>query len=113
MKWGLISIAVVAAAGTSADAATLPAPVRGVTANLAVTKGDVFVSSGKVTAPMQIPIGAVIDARHGAARLSLAKDSQGELQTGTFSGGLFQVVQRRSAALTEVRLGGGMFDTCT
>src|SRR5437764_6035254 len=115
MNRGLILLGAVAGAGlaAAADAAVLPAPTRGVTANLSVTKGNVFLSSGKVTAPMQIRIGAVVNARQGGALLSLAKDSQGHVQTGIFSGGIFRVVQARSAALTEVRLGGGRFETCT
>jgi hypothetical protein len=113
MKWGLISLAALAVAGSTAGAATSPAPVRGVTANLAVAKGDVFVSSQKLTAPVQIPIGAVVDARRGTARLTVARDSQGHVQTGTVGGGIFQVVQRRSSALTELRMGGGMFESCT
>jgi hypothetical protein len=62
---------------------------------------------------VQIPIGAVVDTRRGRAQLTLATDARGHLQKGTFKGGVFQVVQRRSAALTELRLGGGIFDSCT
>jgi 6-phosphogluconolactonase (cycloisomerase 2 family) len=54
-----------------------------------------------------IPVGSLVDARSGKARLSSVRDRSGSVQQGHFSQGLFQVRQRRSARfLTELILRG-------
>jgi DNA-binding beta-propeller fold protein YncE len=54
-----------------------------------------------------IPVGSVIDARRGKARLSSVRDRSGSVQQGHFSQGLFQVRQRRSERyLTDLILRG-------
>jgi 6-phosphogluconolactonase (cycloisomerase 2 family) len=54
-----------------------------------------------------IPVGSLVDARRGKARLSSVRDRSGSVQQGHFSQGLFQVRQRRSQRyLTELVLRG-------
>ena len=68
-----------------------------------------------LSAVSEIPVGSVIDARRGTVRLTSARDSAGRTQSGTFSGGVFQVRQsrRRSArGLTDLVLRGGSFNRC-
>jgi hypothetical protein len=56
-----------------------------------------------VSSPAQIPIGAVIDARSGAIRVTTAGVA-GKPQTGIFHGGVFKVAQAKGRAMTEVTL---------
>ena len=63
----------------------------------------------------EIPVGSVIDARHGTVRLTSARDSAGHTQSGDFSGGIFQVRQSRKRSargLTDLVLRGGSFNRC-
>jgi 6-phosphogluconolactonase (cycloisomerase 2 family) len=56
-----------------------------------------------------IPVGSLVDARRGKARLSSVRDRSGSVQQGHFSQGLFQVRQRRSERyLTELVLRGSV-----
>ena len=54
----------------------------------------------------QLPVGSTIDATRGDVQLVTAADAGGKTQSGDFSGGAFDVLQRRSA-LTDLRLVGG------
>jgi hypothetical protein len=127
-KWVLTWVAAIAVGAATVAEAALAPPQRGVTANLELVDGVVFVSEdyidpgsapqplvksfARLGDPRQVAMGAVVDARHGKVQLTLATDSQGHVQTGSFGGGIFQLQQRRTGPLTEVRLGGGIFDTC-
>jgi Tol biopolymer transport system component len=56
-----------------------------------------------------IPIGSFLDTNNGTVKLSTARNRAGRVQSGRFSGGLFQVLQsraRRAKGLTELRLKG-------
>jgi streptogramin lyase len=58
-----------------------------------------------------IPVGSLVDARHGSVRLSSAIDSAGHTQTGVFSGGMFSIGQGRGG-VTDLHLRGGSFARC-
>jgi hypothetical protein len=59
-----------------------------------------------------VPVGAVVNTRQGAVRLTSALPG-GATQAGEFHGGLFEVRQSRSArGATELRLRGGNFANC-
>lgn len=80
----------------------LPPPVAGKTVNVAVSQGTILVQvpPSKTYTPlkggMQIPVGAVIDARKGRVTLeSIGPD--GKPQRATFYGGIFKVSQTRGA----------------
>jgi hypothetical protein len=57
-------------------------------------------------APRTIPMGSAVDATGGQVRLDTALDAHGGTQSGDFSSGAFTVSQRRSDALTTLRLVG-------
>ncbi len=60
----------------------------------------------------QIPVGSFLNTRRGTVRLTSAT-STGALQTGDFSGGVFQVRQARSnRGLTDLNLSGSSFRGC-
>ncbi|MGH2836957.1 MAG: FG-GAP-like repeat-containing protein [Thermoleophilaceae bacterium] len=104
----------------------LPPPELGETANAAPVSGEVLVGipSGSsrgarvaqkgvtfvpLTEARQIPIGSFLDTTEGTVSLRLARNRAGELQSGRFAAGLFQMLQsRRRAAkgLTELRMKG-------
>jgi sugar lactone lactonase YvrE len=124
-----------AAAGPAPVAASpaVKAPVLGRAVNVQVVSGKVLVSTpaeaararasqvkGRRFVPLsgarQIPVGSLLDTRRGTVRLTSARDSAGTTQSGTFASGVFQVLQsrRRSAkGLTELRLKGSSFRTCS
>jgi hypothetical protein len=59
-----------------------------------------------------LPVGTTIDTRKGAVTLSSAL-AGGKSQTGTFSGGLFQVKQDpKGRGMTDILLTGGRFAGC-
>jgi Tol biopolymer transport system component len=110
--------------------ADLPPPVVGETANVdpsgrvlfgvrrrgrgagAAQKGVRFVALREAR---QIPVGSFVNTRRGRVRLQSAGKSASSRQTGTFSGGLFQVLQSRrgkSKGLTSLRLKGSSFRRC-
>jgi hypothetical protein len=101
--------------------APLPAPEVGEMVVVAEVSGEVtielpgtgrFVPLSEVS---EIPVGSVIDARHGTVRLTSARDSAGHTQFGDFSGGVFQVRQSRNRSargLTDLVLRGGSFSRC-
>jgi hypothetical protein len=60
-----------------------------------------------------VPVGSLVDTRHGRVTLQSALDTQGRTQTGTFWGGVFQVRQRRhNRGITDLHLRGGRFAGC-
>jgi hypothetical protein len=86
-------------------------PARGGSAR-ASQKGVRFVP---LTVGRRIPVGSFLNTRRGTARLTSARDRAGSTQSGTFSNGLFQVLQsrRRSArGLTDLVLKGSSFRRC-
>lgn len=102
----------------------LPPPVLGRAVNARPVRGRVAVSPppGRkglrftaVKNPRQIAVGSFVDTRRGTVRLISARNRRGHTQSGTFTGGLFQVLQsRRSAAkgLTQLVLKGASFRGC-
>jgi hypothetical protein len=60
-----------------------------------------------------LPVGVVVDARHGAVTFVTVPDEEGNPQQATFSGSILQVSQPHGARYTEVRLRGGDFSTCS
>ena len=60
-------------------------------------------------------MGAFLNTRRGSVALTSARNRLGGTQTGTFGGGLFQVLQSRKRSakgLTDLRLKGGSFAGC-
>jgi hypothetical protein len=56
-----------------------------------------------------IPIGSFLDTTRGTVKLTTARNKAGKTQAGTFSAGLFQVLQsrkRKAKGLTELRMKG-------
>ncbi len=103
----------------------LPPPVLGRTVNLEPLRGRVSVrvprsspSKGRrfasVRRPRQVPVRTLVNVRRGRARLTTATDFAGvRTQSGAFSAGVFQSLQRRrTRAVTELRLKGGSFAGC-
>jgi hypothetical protein len=104
----------------------LPEPVLGETANAAPVAGEVLVGiptdptagarvaqKGVTFVPLtearQIPVGSFLDTTKGTVSLRLARNRAGDLQSGRFAAGLFQVLQSRKRAakgLTELQLKG-------
>ena len=68
-----------------------------------------------VRQPRELPIGALVDARRGTARVTSSRNTRSAIQDGRFFGGLFSVIQsrkRRAKGLTELRLKGSSFKRC-
>ncbi|HEX2232626.1 MAG TPA: choice-of-anchor Q domain-containing protein [Thermoleophilaceae bacterium] len=66
-----------------------------------------------LTGAASIPVGALVDARRGAVRLTTARGAQGSSQVGVFSGAMFRVRQARTPnAYTVLSLAGGSFESC-
>ena len=87
--------------------------------SVAVVKGTVLIGvPGKAFVPLQglrtIPVGSRLDTRRGTVRLTSALDSKGsKLQSGSFSAGVFKVLQSRGGrGLTDVNLTGSSFNGC-
>jgi CSLREA domain-containing protein len=76
-------------------------------------KGGAFTP---LTQPREIPIRSTIDTRGGRARITSSKSgTEGDIQDGVFSSGVFQVLQSRRArakGLTSLKLKGGSFANC-
>lgn len=71
-------------------------------------KGFVALADG-----VQVPVGATVDTTAGTVRLVSAVDADGRTQTGTFSGGVFVVRQKKvERPMTELVLRGGDFSSC-
>jgi hypothetical protein len=60
-----------------------------------------------------LPVGAVVDARHGAVTFVTVPNADGQPQEATFSGSVFQVRQPHGVRYTELRLRGGDFSSCS
>jgi sugar lactone lactonase YvrE len=110
----------------------LPSPVLGQAVNVAAVKGTVLVAvpaSGArahasqkgltfvpLTAARQIPTGSFLDTKRGTVSLSSATGVGTKTQSGQFTSGIFQVLQsrkKRDKGLTELRLKGSSFRSCT
>jgi hypothetical protein len=101
---------------------TLPNPGKakqGETLNVDPGKGDVTVklpgASGSV--PLKhgasVPVGSVLDTRHGQVTLNTVPREDGVKQWATFSGASFQVLQQKTGTpTTDIRLRGGSFASC-
>ena len=67
----------------------------------------------QLAAGVQVPVGSTVDTTAGTVRLVSALDADGKSQTGTFSGGVFVVRQKRARRpMTELVLTGGDFSSC-
>jgi hypothetical protein len=108
------------------QAPTPPPPVLGQTQNAQPVSGKTFILvNGKfvpLTGNTKIPSGATIDSLHGTLSLTSATGVGKKLQTGTFGGAVFKVVQARAGAakgLTTLSLvnnafkGAPSFASCT
>jgi hypothetical protein len=78
-----------------------PAPRLGQAANVAVVSGKVWIKLPHgvfepLTQGLQIPIGSVIDARHGTVKLITAGATKHSTQTATITGGVFKLTQTRT-----------------
>jgi hypothetical protein len=102
----------------------LPPPVLGAAVNARLVSGSVSVAqrSGRkglrffvLKDPRQIAVGSFVNARPGTVRLISATDRGRRTQSGSFGGGLFQVLQSRKASakgLTNLVLKGSSFKGC-
>ena len=113
----------------------LAAPVLGRSVNVSVVRGKVYVAvkgeappgggsvpglKGKRFVPLteasHIPTGSLLDTRRGTVKLASATGSGSKTQSGQFNAGVFQVLQsrkRKAKGLTELRLKGGKFGSCS
>jgi hypothetical protein len=77
----------------------LPPPVAGKTVNVGVRRGRIFIKIPpsktfvELKDPMQIPVGATIDARRGRVNLISAADQNGTPQLAWFYDGVFTIGQ--------------------
>jgi hypothetical protein len=98
--------------------ASAPPPVLGRSVTVARVSGTVLVkvkgqSFKPLTADRGIPVGSLVDTRRGVVSLTSAVNARGTTQSGTFTAGIFQVLQaRRSRGLTNLRLSGKGFGRC-
>ncbi len=118
-------------AASTADGCPLPPPKLGRTANAVPLRGQVFVklpgrssahaaqAKGRGFIPLsqarQIPMGSLLDTTRGAVRLTTSAASGSKTQSGSFDGGIFQVLQSRTRSkkgLTDLVLKGGSFGRC-
>jgi hypothetical protein len=97
----------------------LPPPEVGKTANIERVSGTVLVRRPgaarfePLKEAQQIPIGSVVQAKHGVSRLTTARDLGGGQQTARFFAGRFMIRQRHAQVpVTELDLIGGRFDLC-
>jgi sugar lactone lactonase YvrE len=105
-------------------------PVLGKAVNVDVVKGTVLVAvrgsgarasqKGLTFVPLsegrQIPTGSFLDTKRGTVELTSATGAGGKTQSGQFTSGIFQVLQsrkKREKGLTELRLKGSSFRSCT
>jgi Tol biopolymer transport system component len=75
-------------------------------------KGREFVPLSEVR---ELPVGSLLDTRDGTVRLTTAGKKAGTTQSGSFSSGVFQVLQKRKGknkGLTTLRLKGASFKSC-
>jgi hypothetical protein len=96
-------------------------PVRGITVNAVPEKGKVLVKLGKKGfVPLEsigqtLPVGAILDTRHGTVRLTTAKGGKGTTgtQVGHFSGGQFRFTQGKKNPLTTLSMTGAGLNACS
>ena len=95
------------------------APALGKTVALAATSGSVTVQLPgshqlvPLGAATRLPVGTVVDTRHGVIDLATARDATGTPQVASVTGGEFQVRQSPYSGLTSLALHGGSFaQTC-
>jgi hypothetical protein len=101
---------------------TLPNPGRpkqGKTLNVDPGKGTVKVKLPgasrfvPLSAVASVPVGSVLDTRHGEVTLNTVPREDGVKQWASFSGAIFQVLQRGTGMpVTDIRLRGGSFANC-
>jgi hypothetical protein len=96
-----------------------PAPVMGRNVVVAPGRGMLRVRRPgskrfrTLAGPARIPVGSIVDARAGRARLVSAIDAGGRLQVGTFWGARFEVRQRRTGTgMTSLVLRGSELLGC-
>lgn len=80
------------------------------TVRVAVAPGAGFVSLDSLNG--RVPVGSTLDTRHGTVHLFAATNAAGQLQDGSFHGGLFVVDQGRRTPLTTLTLTGGVRRPC-
>ena len=119
------------AEGVSSGGQILGGPVLGKTVTASVVRGKVFIKvpgSGArasqkgssfvpLTTKRSIPVRSILDTRRGTVALRSARNRKGKVQPGTFSDGVFQVLQSRkrgAKGLTELRMKGSAagFKSC-
>src|SRR3954447_19074079 len=100
----LLALAAPAAAGAKAPAMGRTAVVKPVSGKVLV--GPTAKQLSRLRAKRSIRIGSVVDATRGKVRVTTAAGKRGKTQTGSFNGGLWSVDQKKSNALTELRLTG-------
>jgi hypothetical protein len=99
----------------------IPTPVRGVTARAVPEQGTVLVKIGKkgfvplTSLGQAIPVGAILDTRHGTVALTTAKGAKGTkgTQIGHFSGGQFRFAQAKKSPLTTLSMTGAGLNACS
>ena len=106
-------------AGTTPGLPPVAKPEVGASVSVVPASGAVRVRlpGGKAFVPLaggvQVPVGATVDTTAGTVRLVSAVNAQGRTQTGTFSGGVFVVRQKKARRpMTELVLRGGDFSSC-
>jgi hypothetical protein len=103
--------------GVLAAAASGPEPINGVTVTIEPKTGTVRVMlPGEkrfrpITELESIPIGSVVDATQGKARIASATAFE-TVQSAAFFGGLFKILQPEGKTLTTMRLLGGPPAAC-
>jgi Ca2+-binding RTX toxin-like protein len=104
---------------TVGPAGEVTAPILGRTVAVGVKRGVIKVrhpgTNGFVPLdPTQpVPVGSVLDAKHGTLSLTATRDASGATQSADFTGGRFEVRQVPGRVLTtELRMRAGNFSVC-
>jgi hypothetical protein len=80
----------------------LPGTASGARAHASLSKGTGFIP---LTQARQVPVGSILDTTRGTVGLTAASATKGQLYTGAFAGGVFQMLQNRSQkGLTQLTL---------
>jgi fibronectin-binding autotransporter adhesin len=95
---------------TAAATATLPPPVPGQTFDVLPFSGTVLINGQPLVAGEQIPFGSIIDATKGTVTLQVVGPN-GDIQTASFFGAVFQVTQTATGGI-QLALTGGDFSVC-
>jgi IPT/TIG domain/FG-GAP repeat len=102
--------------GVLASSTGVPAPKLGVSANLTLLSGAVSTETPRshtftrLTGTRQVPIGTIVDTRHGRVRVTTA-NTRNQLQNTTFYAGEFKLTQNH-AGVVLASLVGGSFSAC-